>query len=203
MQAQTLSGGFADPAIQSAHAFRSVMEATARPGTIQTITGAKPPAPLSRAAGTVLLTLCDAETPVYLAGDADCDAVRAWLAFHTGAPATGPSHCMFAIGDWEALAPFTDYPVGAPEYPDRSATLIVECDSLDASGATLTGPGIKDSAALSLPDSAVFQANRALFPLGLDFLFTCGDQIAAIPRTTLVLHDSIAPVTPATQEGAS
>ncbi len=40
MEANTLSGGFADPATQSAHAFRSVMEAMARPGTIQDIEGA-------------------------------------------------------------------------------------------------------------------------------------------------------------------
>jgi len=57
MQAETLAGGFDNPAIQSAHAFREVMEAMARPGTLRDITGAKPPAPLSTAAGSVLLTL--------------------------------------------------------------------------------------------------------------------------------------------------
>ena len=92
MQSEALIGGFKDPAIQSAHAFRSVMEAMARPGTVQEISGAVPPAPMSPAAGAVLLTLCDTETPVYLAGALDCDAVRSWLAFHTGAPLTGPSH---------------------------------------------------------------------------------------------------------------
>ncbi|MDP5219004.1 phosphonate C-P lyase system protein PhnH [Ruegeria sp. 2205SS24-7] len=186
MQAQTLSGGFADPAIQSTHAFRSVMEAMARPGTIQNINGAEPPSPLSAAAGSVLLTLCDTETPIYLAGAADCEAVRTWLAFHTGAPLTGPAHCMFAIGSWSALAPLSAYPIGTPEYPDRSATLIVECPELSPSGATLTGPGIKDSAALSLPELRAFQSNRALFPLGLDFVFTCENGLAALPRSTEV-----------------
>jgi alpha-D-ribose 1-methylphosphonate 5-triphosphate synthase subunit PhnH len=143
MQAQTLSGGFTEPAIQSAHAFRSVMEAMARPGTLHDIAGAEPPAPLSKAAGCVLLTLCDTDTPVHLAGDADIAAVRAWLSFHTGAPLTGPSHCMFAVGTWDALLPLNSYPVGSSEYPDRSATLIVECAELAASGATLAGPGIK------------------------------------------------------------
>lgn len=187
MQADTLSGGFADPAIQSAHAFRSVMEAMARPGTIHHISGAAPPAPLSDAAGAVLLTLCDTDTPVHLAGDADCDAVRAWLAFHTGAPVAGPSHCMFAVGTWAALAPLSTYPIGTAEYPDRSATLIVEVETLEATGATLAGPGIKANAALSLPETHAFQANRMLFPLGLDFIFTTGDQLAALPRSTEVL----------------
>ena len=186
MQTETLSGGFADPAIQSAHAFRSVMEAMARPGTIQDVDGAQPPAPLSKAAGAVLLTLCDTETPIYLAGAADCDAVRAWLAFHTGAPVAGPSHCMFAVGSWEALLPLSAYPVGTSEYPDRSATLIVERAELATTGATLKGPGIRDTASLSLPDAEALQANSALFPLGLDFIFASGSQLAALPRTTTI-----------------
>lgn len=190
MQAETLSGGFADPAINSAHAFRSVMEAMARPGTLHDIQGAKPPAPLSNAAGAVLLTLCDTETPVYLAGNADCEAARAWLAFHTGAPLTGPSHCTFAVGTWEALRPVSVYPIGTSEYPDRSTTLIVECSELLASGATLKGPGIRENARLSLPEVAAFQANRALFPLGLDFVFTSGNRLAAVPRSTEVSSSS-------------
>ena len=185
MEAQTLSGGFSNPAIQSAHAFRSVMEAMARPGKIHDIAGAEPPAPLSKAAGAVLLTLCDTDTPVYLAGKADCDAVRAWLAFHTGAPLMGPSHAMFAVGTWDALVPLSAYPVGTSEYPDRSTTLIVEQDEL-TTGALLTGPGIKESASLNLPETAAFQVNRSMFPLGLDFIFTCGHQLAALPRSTIV-----------------
>jgi alpha-D-ribose 1-methylphosphonate 5-triphosphate synthase subunit PhnH len=194
MQARTLSGGFAAPAIDSARAFRGVMEAMARPGTIREIGGAAPPAPLSVAAGAVLLTLCDADTPVHLAGAADCEAVRAWLAFHTGAPLSGPRECMFALGSWEALAPLSSYPVGTPEYPDRSATLIVERAELVAAGATLTGPGIRETATLSLPEPGAFRANRALFPLGLDFIFTAGTRVAALPRSTVVTEGNGAPV---------
>ena len=186
MQAQLLSGGFDAPAVQSAHAFRAVMEAMARPGQIQEILGAEPPNTLSNAAGSVLLTLCDTDTPIYLAGDADNEDVRAWLAFHTGAPLTGPSHAMFAVGAWDALMPLSAYPIGTSEYPDRSATLIVESPELAAAGARLCGPGIKSQAALSLPEVAAFQSNQALFPLGLDFIFTSGDQLAALPRTTEV-----------------
>lgn len=185
MEAQILAGGFAEPAIQAAHAFRSVMEAMARPGTIQDIEGAEPPAPLSNAAGAVLLTLCDLDTPVCLVGALDCDEVRAWLAFHTGAPIVGPSHAMFAVGTWDALGPLSAYLVGSSEYPDRSATLIVERGELGR-GATLTGPGIQDTQRLNVPDIKAFQNNHALFPLGLDFIFTSGDQIAALPRSTEV-----------------
>ena len=102
MHADALTGGFADPAIHAAHAFRAVMEAMARPGTVRDMSGATPPEPLSPATAAVLLTLCDSDTPVYIAGERDCDAVRQWLAFHTGAPLTGPSHCMFAVGTWDS-----------------------------------------------------------------------------------------------------
>ncbi|MBS0124903.1 phosphonate C-P lyase system protein PhnH [Thetidibacter halocola] len=185
MQTHALEGGFTDPATAAAHAFRAVMEAMARPGTIHRLTGAMPPAPLSPAAGAALLTLCDTDTPLHLAGEADCPALRDWIAFHTGAPLVEPGQAMLALGPWQALAPLSAYPVGTPEYPDRSATLIVECPALEPKGATLRGPGIRDTTALSLPETEAFRANRALFPLGLDFLFTCGDRIAALPRTTL------------------
>lgn len=186
MQTDTLSGGFAAPATDAAHAFRAVMEAMARPGSRQPITGAQPPAPISTAAGAVLLTLCDTDTPLYLAGAADCEALRGWIAFHTGAPLVGPGDCAFALGTWDALLPLSAYPVGTSEYPDRSATLIVDHPDWLGPEATLRGPGIRDAATLPLPDLTAFQANSAMFPLGLDFIFTCGDQIAALPRSTRV-----------------
>ncbi|MGJ8621185.1 MAG: phosphonate C-P lyase system protein PhnH [Yoonia sp.] len=186
MKAQTLSGGFAEPAIASAAGFRQVMEAMARPGTIHSVTGAAPPAPLSPATGAILLTLCDPDTPLHLAGALDCDPVRAWVAFHTGAPVVGPSHCMFAVGGWDDLMPLNAYQIGTPQYPDRSATLIVQAERLEQTGATLSGPGIKETQALSLPELEAFQHNAGHFPLGLDFIFTCCDRVAALPRTTIV-----------------
>ena len=86
MNSMALQGGFADAAVQSAHGFRASLEAMARPGSIQTVAGATPPAPLSDAAGALLLTLCDGTTPVHLAGAHDCAAVRDWITFHCGAP---------------------------------------------------------------------------------------------------------------------
>ena len=112
--------------------------------------------------------------------------VRDWITFHTGAPLVERARASFALGPWQALLPLTDYPVGSAEYPDRSTTLIVEMPTLTQTGARLTGPGIETAAALSLPDIAAFQRNAALYPLGLDFLFTAGDHLAALPRSTRV-----------------
>ena len=75
-EAEVLSGGFSNPAQDSARAFRACLEAMARPGHIQQIAGAVPPAPLSPAAGAILLTLADATTPTFIAQSHDTEAVR-------------------------------------------------------------------------------------------------------------------------------
>lgn len=185
MDHASLAGGFADPPHQSADAFRAIMQAMAHPGTICDVAGAVPPAPLSVAAGTVLMTLCDPDTGIHLTGDFDTATVRDWITFHTGAPVVDAKDAAFVVGAWDALD-LAPLPTGTPEYPDRSATVIVEMSVLETTGATLRGPGIKETAALNLPERAAFQANAALFPLGLDFMFTCGAQIAALPRSTKV-----------------
>lgn len=179
-----LSGGFADASVQSAHAFRAVLEAMARPGRIETVEGAAPPAPVSVAAGVVLLTLADPTTPVHLAGAADCQPVRDWIAFHIGAPLCPAQEADFALGRWDDLQPVSRFRIGQPDYPDRSATLIVEMDRLLPRGAHLSGPGIAVAASLNLPETAAFRINRELFPLGFDCLFTCGTRLAALPRST-------------------
>lgn len=183
-----LSGGFTDPAPESARAFRAVLQAMARPGTIQPIGGAAPPAPLSPAAGAVLLTLCDRTTPLFLGASHDTPAVRGWITFHCASPFCGPEDAMFALGDWSSL-PTDRLSAGDPEYPDRAATLIVELPALAAGVTTLTGPGIRDSAALPLPDPADFAANHARYPLGWDAILTCGDRVAAVPRSTAIVQE--------------
>ena len=57
LHADALIGGFAQGPQQSARAFRAALEAMARPGTIWTVEGAVPPAPLSVAAGVLLLVV--------------------------------------------------------------------------------------------------------------------------------------------------
>ena len=186
MTPDALEGGFSDAPVQAARAFRAALEAMARPGTIRDIAGAVPPSPLSPAAGTLVLTLRDAETPLHLAGDADCPAVRDWVTFHAGAPLVSAAEAMFAVGTWAALQPLGRYRLGEPAYPDRSATLIVDAAALDGQGARLTGPGIRTEAWLPLPEMEAFRRNATLFPLGLDFFFCAGNRVAALPRTTRV-----------------
>lgn len=189
MTPDALTGGFATPPLDSARAFRAALDALSRPGTIHRLDGVTPPAPMSVAAGTLALMLLDGTTPVHLAGAHDCAAVRDWLTFHTGAPLVGAAEAAFAFGTWEALHPVERFAIGTPEYPDRSATLVIDTDTLAAEGARLSGPGIRNAANLSLPETTAFSTNRALFPLGFDAFLTCGNLIAGLPRSTIVESD--------------
>tara|TARA_R110002126_G_scaffold196969_5_gene344883 strand:+ start:2688 stop:3269 length:582 start_codon:yes stop_codon:yes gene_type:complete len=186
MKMTSLQGGFVDAPKQSSQAFRKIMNVLARPGLIQQLDEAHPPAPLSQAAGMVLITLCDSQTPVYLADNLDIIEVREWITFHTNAPIVSAQDCVFAFGTWACLTPLDQYAIGTSEYPDRSATLVVEVDQLEASQFELSGPGIQSTKQLWLPELDAFQTNAKLFPQGLDFFFTSGDQIAALPRTTKI-----------------
>jgi alpha-D-ribose 1-methylphosphonate 5-triphosphate synthase subunit PhnH len=189
MQTPALDGGFTAAPRQSARAFRAALTALSRPGTIVAVEGARPPAPLSVAAGVLLLTLCDATTPLHLGASCDTPSLRDWIVFHTGAPLVGASEAAFALGTWADLAPVSRFSAGRPDYPDRAATLILELPALLPRGARLTGPGIAAEARLSLPDITAFQANRARFPLGFDTFLTAGNQLAGLPRSTQVEPD--------------
>lgn len=186
MEAAALSGGFLDAPVQSSQSFRVIMNAMAKPGQIDTLIGATPPSGMSVACGTLLLTLCDADTKVHLAGGMATQLIRDWLTFHTGAKICEAAEADFAVGAWQDVIPLTQYAIGTDQYPDRSCSLIVELPTLANDGARLTGSGIQHQIHLSLPDIAPFQLNAALFPLGCDFYFTADDRIAAMPRTTKV-----------------
>ena len=185
MDTASMEGGFATAPVDAARCFRAAIEALSRPGMIQQVAGATPPAPLSAAAGALALTLCDPETPVWLAPPVASDLIVDWFRFHTGAPMVDRAEARFAFGPWEALMPLHDFAIGTPEYPDRSATLVVEVADLGRAH-RLTGPGIEEAASLTVPDADAFRANAALYPLGVDFFLTCGDRLAGVPRTTRV-----------------
>ncbi len=171
---------FADHPAESARAFRAILEAMARPGTVHAVSGPSPEG-LSPAAAAVLLVLADGTTPVWTGAGAD------WLSFHAGAPAArARAEAVFAVGTWDDLAPLTDWAVGTPDYPDRSATLIVEVPTLGGPGTRLTGPGIEAEATLPLPDPRALAANAALYPLGVDLILTCGNGLAALPRSSRI-----------------
>jgi alpha-D-ribose 1-methylphosphonate 5-triphosphate synthase subunit PhnH len=194
----TISPGFADPVLAGQATFRAVMTALARPGTRCTLTEpVSAPAPLSAAAGAVALALCDQDTPVWLDAGLATAEIAGWLRFHTGTPVVGePARATFAfLSQPEDAPPFEAFPLGTPEYPDRSATLVLQVESLeDGPALALCGPGIKDRTSLrARPLPRDFRdrltANRALFPRGVDLLLVTRDAVAAVPRSVQIADD--------------
>jgi alpha-D-ribose 1-methylphosphonate 5-triphosphate synthase subunit PhnH len=185
----SLDGGFAQPVFEAQATFRLVMDAMARPGSCRRIEAdVTAPGLAGSAQAALALTLCDADTPVWR-GDAS-PALGAWLAFHTGAPLTeNPAQAAFVFIGRGGVMP-DDAPLGSQDYPDRSATLIIEVRNFgEGERFRLTGPGIDghcDIVIDGLPEGFVAfrAANRALFPRGLDVVLTAGSELVGLPRST-------------------
>lgn len=193
--AEALHGGFADPVFDSQSVFRSVLTALCRPGqVVECVASVTAPSPLVTAAAAILATLADDTTPVWLDAALSRGAVPAWVGFHTGARiVSAPEEATLAlVGDALAMPAFAGFAQGSAEYPDRSATLVVQVESLDGGPElVLKGPGIRDLAGIAphpLPDDFVdrMQANRALFPRGVDLFLVAGCRVLGLPRSTRV-----------------
>jgi alpha-D-ribose 1-methylphosphonate 5-triphosphate synthase subunit PhnH len=193
-----LPPGFVDKVLSAQSTFRSVMDAMARPGSVQRIVPmAGAPGPLMRGTAAIALTLFDHDTPLWLdARMSESSDVTKWLKFHTGAPVVQDSSiAAFAlINDGTALPVLERFALGTSEYPDRSTTVIIQVDSLDAGhGFELRGPGIDGVATLKATIGPVdlferLRMNETLFPRGIDVVLVADDAVVAIPRTTRVLN---------------
>lgn len=189
-----LPAGFTDSVLSAQSTFRAVMEAMARPGSVQRISAAAgTPAALMRATSALALTLFDHDTAIWLdPGLAATSDVTAWLKFHTGAPVVeDPASAAFAlVADGASLPDLERFALGSNEYPDRSTTVILQVRSLTEGRIyQFQGPGIDGvtSVKSSIAPDDLFERlviNVRLFPRGVDVILVHDDSIVAIPRTT-------------------
>jgi alpha-D-ribose 1-methylphosphonate 5-triphosphate synthase subunit PhnH len=191
--------GFRDPVSDPQKIFRSVLDATASPGTVVS-TGAAVPerGGLPPAAAAFLLALADQETPIRLPGRLRGGEAARWLAFHTGASLTEEDDtAIFAVIDADESVTPADFNPGEDRYPDRSATVLVLCPSLEGGDSVrLTGPGIEKSARIAPAGLrpgfwSEAAANAARFPLGVDLIFVAGDRLVAVPRSTALSVEEV------------
>ena len=189
---------FSDPVFESQQAFRAIMDAMARPGSMQHVAiDISPPEAMPLAAAAAILALCDFETALWVCPSiTNANAIADYCAFHTGAMrAKTKDHAQFALVDVTTnplrLGGFAQ---GIAEYPDRSTTIICMAPSLiGGQTRTLSGPGIQTTANLfieGLPGDfdAQWAANHESFPLGVDMVFCSGASLIAMPRSTRILE---------------
>ena len=189
-----LPAGFADKVLSAQSTFRSVMDAMARPGSVQRIAAvAGAPAAMMRGTAAIALTLFDHDTPLWLdplmseTSDVDKMAqISHRRAGHRGfldlqfcadrrrARASRPR--SFCVRQQRISRPFDDAdPAGRK--PDARSRF------------ELRGPGIDGTAVLqaAIQPTDLFERlaiNATLFPRGIDVVLVADDAIVAIPRTT-------------------
>jgi len=194
--------GFGDPVIASQRVFRVILDALSRPGRIGTVTEAlDPPAPLAAGTAALCLALADHDTPLWLSPELRNPATTAFLRFHCGSPIVDdPAQAAFAIANADTVPALDRFGIGDDAWPETSTTLVVQVDELAAplaaplaagGGLFLSGPGIQSEHRLSvagLRDGIwdEWEANRGLFPCGIDLVLVAGTRLAALPRTTAV-----------------
>jgi alpha-D-ribose 1-methylphosphonate 5-triphosphate synthase subunit PhnH len=186
--------GFADPVLDAQASFRALLGAMSRPGFPHRVAGpADPPLPLGPATASVLLTLLDADTPLWV--DATFAECLDWIVFHTGAPVVDLTvGARFALA--ATLPDLGAFVAGGDASPEDSATLIIQVAAIgtDLTGGLrmrLAGPGLRDPrtvCVVGLADDFVarWAANHALFPRGLDIVLCAGDDLVALPRSVRI-----------------
>lgn len=196
---QRMQPGFADPVIDSQRVFRRALQALSMPGRLVDLPSlATVPEEGYGASALLLLALLDSDCTVWLSPSLANTDAQAWLRFHTGCrfvqqPAQANFLWLCAGGDWP---PLSEMQAGTDEYPDQSATCVMETRCLltgaDHTAWTLSGPGILEPVGLTaegLPADFVAQwaGNHASFPRGVDVLLTTATQVLGLPRST-ALH---------------
>jgi alpha-D-ribose 1-methylphosphonate 5-triphosphate synthase subunit PhnH len=185
-----VEAGLERPVEAAQRVFRTLLTALSEPGRVLALPQCcAPPASLDAAATAAVLALCDGDTPLWL--DAAQRAAAAYFRFHTGAPIVAvPGDALFLLAEARHRPPLALLQPGLPEYPDRSATLILAIEGLrEGDGWRLAGPGIDGARRLEVAGiderfAAEWQENHARFPLGVDVIFAAQDRVAGLPRST-------------------
>jgi alpha-D-ribose 1-methylphosphonate 5-triphosphate synthase subunit PhnH len=194
MMKDTLLPAWSDVVHASQTTFRCVLKALSEPGLAQTIPVAVTgPVPLDASTTALCLALADYETAVWCDAAARTAEVISYLRFHCGCPILkDAATATFAVIANAAEVRVDHFCRGSMEYPDRSTTLFIQVPTLaDGLERIVSGPGIPTMRTLrvgGLPENfdALWRENTAAFPLGVDIVFCCGNEIVGLPRTTRI-----------------
>ncbi len=208
-----IGAGFSDLSLGSQTVFRAALQALSHPGRpVEVVHDARVPLRGHAASAALLLALMDAGSRLWLSPSLAGGNTAAWLRFHTGCSLVdehAQAHFAWAAdpGEMPSLERFAQ---GSARYPDRSATCLIDVQSLLASlprvpalvdaaekstGFILRGPGIRDQVRLRVGGLSRKMATRfarartdtnASFPCGVDIFLATARQIVGLPRTTRI-----------------
>jgi alpha-D-ribose 1-methylphosphonate 5-triphosphate synthase subunit PhnH len=183
--------------------YRTLLQCTARPGTIGQLDDVllEVPPQLNRATALIALALFSADSSFYVAQGED--PVVDFLRRETLArPASAEQADFLLLPDPSQLEDIHRARAGSLAYPDLGATVVLQVAAISPAPMpgclrlTLTGPGIETETVIFVLGAprALFETLRernAEFPLGIDSFLTCdslsaGPCVLALPRTTRV-----------------
>lgn len=165
-------------------AFRAVLDAWSRPGTVADIS---PWSGGSRARLAVLAGLCDGATTLHDAHGLLAERDHSRL----GAKPCAATGAAFILADGTRppvdLAPAR----GSLLQPESGATVVLDCQAVgEGPPVRLSGPGVEVTAELRLlgvdPLWWTARAGWCAFPLGVDLILCDARRIACIPRSIAV-----------------
>jgi alpha-D-ribose 1-methylphosphonate 5-triphosphate synthase subunit PhnH len=183
--------------------YRTLLQCTARPGTIGQLDDVLldvPPA-LNRATALIALALFSGDSSFYLAQGEE-PAVDFLRRETLAKPASAEQADFLLLPDTNRLAEIHRARLGSLLYPDLGATVVLQVTAISPAPMpgglrlALTGPGIETETVVFVlgASEALFETLRecnAEFPLGVDAFLTCdslsaGPCVLAVPRTTRV-----------------
>ncbi|WP_312223763.1 phosphonate C-P lyase system protein PhnH [Rhizobium rhizoryzae] len=164
-------------AYEDRKAYRNLLQAFAYPGKMVAVREGQ------LAHSVILATLADETTPVWI--DEGFAGIKA-----NGSKALDREKCVFALCRGERFNGFDGFPVGTLVDPHLSTTMLIEVVSLTGGEPwRLAGPGVGPNGAslapIGLPKMfpPAWAQNNALYPLGIDVIFTAGELCACLPRS--------------------
>jgi len=192
-----------DPVFDGQKHYRTILQVTARPGTIGQLDDAALDVPpqLNRASALLALALFTGDISYHLdLAAADTDQ---FLQRETAAKPAKAAHADFLIFPCgQHYSALREARTGTLTFPDQGATAIVQAEAISpapiSSGIRLllSGPGIETEAEVYVRGVSgelfeVLRERNAEFPVGVDTFFTCdslatGPCVLALPRTTHV-----------------
>lgn len=203
MRENALKEAAFDDVYDSQKNFRILMDAMSRPGEIFKLCDnyfSNTPQELNSNFLTILKTLGD-NTVSFSLGNMESEAIKKYIEVNTGMEFMYLSEADYVLfRGWEFDESFFELNLGTYEFPERSATVIVETENI-LSGVfkesfrskveiTMRGPGIKDKNIVTICGLDKKYAEglgdiNSMFPLGIDVIFVDSEgNLTCVSRTT-------------------